>query len=91
MKLFQRKTGLAAAPTNPLVYGEQVALFLAGLGLEDKARIVAATKTDHGDLEMRVRILQDGTQAFSIWLCLRGTDQALKLVPAPEGEQGGPA
>lgn len=86
MKLFQRKRGVAAAPTNPQAYGDQVAGFMAGLTFEDKARVVAATKTDHGDLELRMRYLQDGTQQLSLWLCLRGSDEAIKLVPKPEQE-----
>ncbi|KQP35862.1 hypothetical protein [Pseudorhodoferax sp. Leaf274] len=86
MKLFQRKAGVAAAPTTPAAYGAQVQAFMAGLTLEDKARVVAATKTDHGDLELRMRHLKDGTQQLSLWLCLRGTDEALKLVPAPVQE-----
>lgn len=89
---FAKKTGFAAAPKNPAVYGAAVNGFLAGLSDADKLRVLAATKTEHGDLEMRVRILKDGSQMLSLWLCLRGTDEAIKLVPAPpeqEAQHGG--
>lgn len=82
MNPFKKKIGLAAAPTSAANYSAQIDQWLTGRTFAEKARLVAATKTG-GDIEARVRFLQDGSQAFSLWLCVRDSDSALRLIPAP--------
>lgn len=90
MNPFAKKRGLAAAPTSAANYSAQIDQWLTGRTFAEKARLVAAVKTG-GDVEARVRFLQDGKQQFSLWLMVRGGDEGIRLIPEPEGEQGGPA
>lgn len=88
--MFKKKTGLAAAPKNANAYAQQIDAWLSGRSFDEKARLVAAVKTG-GDVEARVRFLKDGKQQFSLWLMVRDGDEGIRLIPEPEGAQGGPA
>lgn len=83
--MFKRKRGIYAAPKKPEAFAASLQTFFDGLRLEDKARVAAASQTEHGELELRLRIRKDGSQAYSIWLCVENSDDAIKIIPEPTG------
>lgn len=69
--------------------GAQVmASFLASATFADKTRVAAAMQTS-GELELRMRQRKDGTFQISLWLAVQGSDEALRLMPAPDEVRGG--
>lgn len=62
--------------------------FLASATWQDKLRIAAGMKTA-GELELRMRQRKDGTFQISLWLAVQGSDEALRLMPAPDEVRGG--
>lgn len=84
MKLpFQKKRGMDAAPQSAQHYADQLHTFLQGLSIEDKVRVIAATKTA-GHMELRLRFDEKGRQGMSVWLAKPNTDDAIKIVPSDE-------
>lgn len=62
--------------------------FFASATYADKLRVAAARETG-GELELRHRHHKDGTVTISMWLCVKGSDSAMRLIPAPDEVRGG--
>lgn len=80
---FKKRRGMEAAPQSAQHYADQLHTFLQGLSIEDKARVIAATKTA-GHMELRLRFDEKGRQSMSVWLARPGTDEAIKIIPSDE-------
>ncbi|QHE86519.1 hypothetical protein [Hydrogenophaga sp. BPS33] len=76
------------APKKPDPGAQLMQAFLASATFADKARVHAAMQTN-GELELRMRQLKTGGFRISLWLAVRDSDEALRLMPAPEKVRGG--
>lgn len=82
MKNPFKKPGIPGAPTDANVMAKRIKGWLDSRPFHERERLVAATRT-FGEIEVRLRFCKDGSQAFSVWLALPNSAEALQIIPSP--------